>query len=75
MSQRPSKWADQLYQNEQRDRNIYSLLPDQFTEYENEIYDPLRFYTSSGAFNLAQFNKNIICVFLEITSFYYTTID
>lgn len=30
---------------------------DQFTPYEDKSYDPARFFTSSGEFNLSQFNK------------------
>lgn len=37
--------------------NIYAELPDQFTRYESELYNPIDFYTSSGEFNLANFNK------------------
>ena len=39
---------------------IYKInkeLKDQYTSYENPVYNPLDFYTSSGQFNLALFNK------------------
>jgi len=37
--------------------DIYRDLPDQFWTYENMTYNPLDFFTSSGEFNLALFNK------------------
>lgn len=41
----------------EQNTNIYSELPDQFTEYENKTYNPIDFYTSSGEFNLSLFNR------------------
>lgn len=37
--------------------NVFSDLPDQFIQYDEKTYNPLDFYTSSGEFNLALFNK------------------
>jgi hypothetical protein len=35
----------------------FTDMPDQFTKYDSMTYDPTQFYTSSGEFNLALFNK------------------
>lgn len=47
----------QYGQNPEQNANINSELPDQFTHYENKTYNPMDFYTSSGEYNLANFNK------------------
>jgi len=36
---------------------VFNDLPDQFTKYEELSYNPLDYYTASGEFNLALFNK------------------
>jgi hypothetical protein len=46
-----------LEDTEQPSIDIYRDLPDQFWKYENMTYNPLDFFTSSGEFNLALFNK------------------
>lgn len=38
--------------------NIYQDTPDQFWQFDNMLYNPLDFFTSSGEFNLALFNKS-----------------
>lgn len=45
-------------------------LPDQFTRYESKITNPLDFYTSSGEFNLALFNKTFREEQLKRVAFY-----
>jgi len=47
-----------LSANDEQIIDIYRDLPDQFWEYDNMAYNPLDFYTNSGEFNLALFNKN-----------------
>lgn len=52
--------------------NIFNVMPttditnlsykpvtnaDQFTRYENQLYDPMNYYTSSGEFNLGLLNR------------------
>lgn len=45
-------------------------IPDQFTRYESKIYNPMDFYTSSGEFNLALFNKTFREEQLKRVAFY-----
>jgi hypothetical protein len=46
-----------LVDTDEQVTDIYRDLPDQFWKYENMTYNPLDFFTSSGEFNLALFNK------------------
>uniref|UniRef100_A0A6C0CD26 Uncharacterized protein n=1 Tax=viral metagenome TaxID=1070528 RepID=A0A6C0CD26_9ZZZZ len=46
-----------LVDSDEQVTDIYRDLPDQFWKYENMTYNPLDFFTSSGEFNLALFNK------------------
>ena len=48
--------SDPLLQPEIKS-SIFNNLPDQFTKYDTMTYNPLDFYTASGEFNLALFNK------------------
>jgi len=47
-----------LNENNQQEFDIYRDLPDQFWEYDNMNYNPIDFFTASGDFNLALFNKS-----------------
>ena len=47
-----------------------SDLPDQFNRYESKIYNKFDFYTSSGEFNLALFNKTFREEQLKRVAFY-----
>src|SRR5271154_106054 len=55
--QTTSYQAAQTYSDEEQNTNIFSQLPDQFVRFENGVYNPLYFYTSSREFNLSLFNK------------------
>jgi hypothetical protein len=49
--------SSQLYSPIVTKDRTYDKLPDQFTRYQNKIYNPIDFFTSSGEFNLSLFNK------------------
>src|SRR5690606_7934556 len=48
---------EKLTGNDEQVFDIYRNLPDQFWQYDNMNYNPLDFFTASGDFNLALFNK------------------
>lgn len=50
---------------------IHPVFPrDQFTKYEDQVTDPLAFYTSSGQFNLENFNRTFREEQLKRINFY-----
>jgi len=60
----------QLAGNPEQVIDIYRDLPDQFWQYEDKAYNPLDFFTSSGEFNLALFNKTFRDEQLQRMTFY-----
>ena len=50
--------------------NIYSKIPDQFTRYEDVNKNNFDYFTSSGEFNLALFNKTFREEQLKRVAFY-----
>jgi hypothetical protein len=62
--------AAQQYSNQDDKNVIYNQLPDQFYHFEDQPKNSFDFFTSSGEFNLALFNKTYREEQLKRISFY-----